>query len=123
MDVTSVATDGRRLNRKLAAAAREARNLAGLTQVELAEKAEVDRAYIGGLEGGRINVIGPEPFNKLHRVLRFPGYVWLEYMGYETDTVKLTQIDPSLLGVVMQIPRERHKDVTHMLTLYVGGLS
>ena len=44
------------ITKKIAQAIRERRKLAGLSQEELAEKADIDRTYVSLIERGKVNM-------------------------------------------------------------------
>lgn len=75
----------KKANARLGMVVQGFRQGAELTQVELAEASGLKGSYITALELGRYQLIYPKPFNAIHRVLRFPGWVVLDAMGYATD--------------------------------------
>lgn len=93
---------------KLGALLRAERERAGLTQTDLARITGVKREYIGSIELGRMQVVYPEAFNKLHRALRFPAFEWLEAMGFETDSSE-QGILPALAVLLKSMTAEEQK--------------
>ncbi len=92
------------------------REAAGLTQTQLEELTGVKREYISSIELGRIAVVYPEVFNKLHAVLRFEGWVLLEAMGYETDAGSGTaELNPALLAVVSRLTPKQQEALMQFL--------
>lgn len=120
-------------NREFGSLLREYRRAAGLTQAELARRADVTRHYIASMESGRIGVVYPDVFTKLQRVLGFPGWVLLEAIGYHTglreredgaDTA--AHVQPALLGAIADLTADQQQAVfdlvaaTRRLTKVLG---
>jgi transcriptional regulator with XRE-family HTH domain len=89
-------------NPKLGAYMKAARMRAELTQEEAAKHAGLKQSYIASLESGRFQIIYPGPFNALHRLYRFAGWVALDAMGYETDGA-VDRIIPPLLTYIQRM--------------------
>lgn len=89
----------RKANARLGMVVQSFRQGAGLTQTELADAAGLKASYITALELGRYQVVYPKPFNAIHRVLRFPGWVVLDAMGYQTDAGD-KEINPALSALI-----------------------
>jgi len=88
-----------------------------LTQTDLERLTKVKREYISSIEMGRIQVIYPEVFNLLKKVLRFPGWVLLEAMGYETDSVagEAGGLNPALVAAVASLSDRQQRALLEFL--------
>lgn len=96
------------------------RQKAEMTQEDLATASKVRRNYIASIEFGRIGVPSPDIFNKLHRVLRFPGWEVLEAIGYETDA-GMDDIAPALLTVARALPERQQVLLAEMGKTWIRG--
>lgn len=95
-------------NKRMGAKLQDYRKDAGLTADDLARASGVKRSYITAIEVGRMNIMYPETFVDLKRVLRFPGWDMLEAMGYPTDAGD-DDIYPRLLHVARQLPMDQQE--------------
>lgn len=93
---------------RLAALLASYRNRANLTQDDLARRTGINRAYVGRIETGNIQVIYPKVFNAFRKALGFPGYELLEAMGYETDA-GIKGIDPEILSLLLRLDEDQQK--------------
>ena len=92
------------------------RRRAGLTADDLARASGVKRSYITAIEVGRMNLIYPETYEPLHRALRFPGWEFLEVMGYQTD-VRTEGVIPRLTLFAQQLTKEQQDLLADMAKL------
>lgn len=99
---------------RLAALLASYRNRANLTQDDLARRTGINRAYVGRIETGNIQVIYPKVFNAFRKALGFPGYELLEAMGYETDA-GIPGVDPEMLSLLLRISEEDQRKLIPFL--------
>lgn len=110
--------------RRLAAVIKSHREHTGLTQKEAAMAARQQDGYVSSIEAARLQLIYPDPFNALRRVLGFKGYEVLEAMGFETDATNGGHISPTLHALIASMDDEQQLalvDVIRGMNRYGGA--